>query len=97
MMSSSNGAIPPPMKWCAFTGSPSRTTAALALMTGSRFMKIVQRQRQRQQARLLNVLERLALGERVIDVAFDCGFASQSAFTAMFRKHFGIPPSAFFK
>lgn len=51
----------------------------------------------RQQARLLKALERLALGERIIDVAFDCGYASQSAFTAMFRRHFGIPPSAFYK
>lgn len=51
----------------------------------------------RQQARLLKALERLALGERIIDVAFDCGYASQSAFTAMFRRHFGIPPGLFYK
>lgn len=49
----------------------------------------------RQQARLLFALERLACGERVIDVALDSGYASQSAFAAMFRKHFGTPPSAF--
>lgn len=51
----------------------------------------------REQARLLYSLQRLASGERVIDVAFDCGYASQSAFTAMFRRHFGIPPSAFYR
>jgi AraC-like DNA-binding protein/quercetin dioxygenase-like cupin family protein len=51
----------------------------------------------RQQARLLFALERLAQGERIIDVALDSGYASQSAFTAMFRKHFGIPPSAFYR
>jgi AraC-like DNA-binding protein len=51
----------------------------------------------RQQARLLFALERLAQGERIIDVAMDSGYASQSAFTAMFRKHFGIPPSAFYR
>jgi len=51
----------------------------------------------RQQARLLLALEQLARGERIIDVAFDSGYASQSAFTAMFRKHFGMPPSAFYK
>ncbi|WP_421912998.1 AraC family transcriptional regulator [Mesorhizobium sp.] len=51
----------------------------------------------RQQARLLYALRRIAAGERIIDVAFDCGYASQSAFTAMFRKHFGIPPSAFYR
>ena len=41
----------------------------------------------REQARLLFALRRLANGERIIDVAFDCGYASQSAFTAMFRRH----------
>jgi AraC-like DNA-binding protein len=51
----------------------------------------------RQQARLLFALERLAQGERIVDVAMDSGYASQSAFTAMFRKHFGIPPSAFYR
>jgi AraC-like DNA-binding protein len=51
----------------------------------------------RQQARLLFALERLACGERIIDVAIDSGYASQSAFTAMFRKHFGMPPSAFYR
>src|ERR1700733_6368298 len=50
----------------------------------------------RQQARLLFALERMAQGERIIDVALESGYASQSAFTAMFRKHFGIPPSSFY-
>ncbi|MGO4716546.1 AraC family transcriptional regulator [Bradyrhizobium sp. 2TAF24] len=50
----------------------------------------------RRQARLLAALERLAAGARIIDVALDAGYASQSAFTAMFRKHFGMPPSAFY-
>ncbi|WP_198147576.1 AraC family transcriptional regulator [Sphingobium chungbukense] len=51
----------------------------------------------RDQARLLIALQRLAQAERVIDVAFDCGYASQSAFTAMFRRHFGKPPSEFYR
>lgn len=51
----------------------------------------------RQQARLLFALERLAQGDRIIDVALDSGYASQSAFTAMFRKHFGRPPSVFYE
>jgi AraC-like DNA-binding protein len=51
----------------------------------------------REQARLLFALRRLARGERIIDVAFDCGYASQSAFTAMFRRHFGKPPSEFYR
>ena len=53
--------------------------------------------RWRQQARLLQALQRLARGDRVIDVALDCGYASQSAFTAMFRRHFGVPPGAFYR
>ncbi|WP_354317944.1 helix-turn-helix domain-containing protein [Sinorhizobium fredii] len=51
----------------------------------------------REQARLLHALRRIANAERIIDIAFDCGYASQSAFTAMFRRHFGVPPSAFYK
>jgi AraC-like DNA-binding protein len=51
----------------------------------------------RQQARLLFALERLAQGERIIDVALDSGYASQSGFTAMFRRHFGLAPSAFYR
>lgn len=51
----------------------------------------------REQARLLFALRRLAKGEKVIDVAFDCGYASQSAFTVMFRRHFGKTPSEFYR
>ncbi len=51
----------------------------------------------REQARLLFALRMLASGERIIDIAFDCGYASQSAFTAMFRRHFGRPPSEFYR
>jgi len=50
----------------------------------------------RRQARLLNALKRLATGERVIDVALDSGYASPSAFSAMFKRQFGIAPNAFF-
>jgi len=51
----------------------------------------------RQQARLLAALERLARGERIIEVALESGYASQSAFTAMFRRHFGMPPGLFYR
>jgi AraC-like DNA-binding protein len=44
---------------------------------------------------MLFALERLAGGARIIDVALDSGYASQSAFTAMFRRHFGMPPGLF--
>lgn len=51
----------------------------------------------RQQARLLLALEQLARGDKVIDVALAHGYTSQSAFAAMFRKHFGCVPSRFFR
>ncbi|MGE8409631.1 MAG: AraC family transcriptional regulator [Pseudomonas sp.] len=51
----------------------------------------------RQQARLLLALERIAVGEKIIDVAGALGYDSPSAFTAMFRKHFGKTPSQFFR
>lgn len=50
----------------------------------------------RQQARLLRALEQLAHGDKVIDVALSLGYASPSAFTAMFKKRFGQLPSQFF-
>ncbi|WP_373973778.1 helix-turn-helix transcriptional regulator [Chitinibacter sp. SCUT-21] len=50
----------------------------------------------RRQARLLQALERLAQGERVIDVALDCGYNSPSAFSAMFKRQFACSPSDFF-
>ncbi len=51
----------------------------------------------RQQARLLAALEALAAGAKVVDVALDLGYESPSAFAAMFRRQFGVPPSAFFR
>lgn len=50
----------------------------------------------RQQARLLRALELLAGGERIIDIALSLGYESPSAFSTMFRKHFGQIPSRFF-
>jgi AraC-like DNA-binding protein len=50
----------------------------------------------RQQARLLESLRRLAAGEPVTKVALDCGYASASAFGAMFRRALGVAPSAYF-
>lgn len=51
----------------------------------------------RQQARLLLALERIAGGEKIIDIAGDLGYESPSAFTTMFKKHFGTTPSQFFR
>lgn len=51
----------------------------------------------RQQARLLLALERIALGEKIIEVAGALGYESPSAFSSMFKKHFGKTPSQFFR
>lgn len=51
----------------------------------------------RQQARLLLALERIAVGEKIIDVAMELGYESPSAFTNMFKKQFGKTPSQFFR
>lgn len=50
-----------------------------------------------EQVRLLHALRRIAAGDKVIDVAFDRGYASPSAFTAMFRRHFKTSPSSFYR
>ena len=50
----------------------------------------------RQQARPLESLRRLAAGEPVTKVALDCGYASASAFGAMFRRALGVSPTAYF-
>ncbi|HEY9026108.1 MAG TPA: helix-turn-helix transcriptional regulator [Burkholderiaceae bacterium] len=51
----------------------------------------------RQQARLLHGLERLAVGDKVVDVALALGYDSPSAFAAMFKRQFGEPPGAFYR
>jgi AraC-like DNA-binding protein/mannose-6-phosphate isomerase-like protein (cupin superfamily) len=50
----------------------------------------------RQQTRLLEALERLALGHKVVDVALELGYDSPSAFATMFKRQFGQTPSRFF-
>lgn len=50
----------------------------------------------RQQARLSQALERLAEGEAVSSVADALGYATTSAFVAMFRRCFGQPPARYF-
>nr|WP_294979037.1 helix-turn-helix transcriptional regulator [uncultured Pseudomonas sp.] len=51
----------------------------------------------RQQARLLAALERLALGDSVLSVALEVGYSTPSAFSAMFSRQFGRPPSDFLR
>jgi AraC family transcriptional regulator len=46
--------------------------------------------------RLTVAAQRLTDGAKVrlIDLALDCGFESQAAFTRAFKRHFGVPPGA---
>ncbi|NDY92839.1 AraC family transcriptional regulator [Ideonella livida] len=48
----------------------------------------------RQRLRVLTALGRLARGEKVTSLALDLGYASASAFIAMFRKLTGLTPEA---
>lgn len=78
--------------WAARLGIDARTVQRLcARELGMSFG------RWRQQTRLLRALERLAVGEKVIDVALALGYESPSAFTAMFKRRFGQTPTAFFR
>lgn len=49
----------------------------------------------RQHVRLLEATSRLAAGHPVTRVAFDVGYNSQSAFTAMFHRVFGTTPTEY--
>ena len=49
----------------------------------------------RQHVRLLHALSRLAGGSSISTVAYDIGYASPSAFCAMFRRTFGVSPSTY--
>lgn len=49
----------------------------------------------RQQARLVHALSLLSAGQPITQVAFEVGYDSASAFTAMFHRSFGVPPSQF--
>ncbi|HLI13231.1 MAG TPA: helix-turn-helix transcriptional regulator [Alphaproteobacteria bacterium] len=50
----------------------------------------------RQQACVFVALPRLAAGERVTTVALDLGYDSPAAFTSMFKRMLGAPPSRYF-
>jgi len=51
----------------------------------------------RKLVRLFVALENLALGKSVLEASLDAGYSSPSAFSAMFRREFGMSPSAFKK
>jgi AraC-like DNA-binding protein/quercetin dioxygenase-like cupin family protein len=50
----------------------------------------------RQQLRLLHAMQHLASGEKVTGAALDAGYASPSAFIAMFRRQLGQTPKRYF-
>ena len=78
--------------WAATLGIDVKTIQRLfARETGMTFGQW------RQQARLLRALERLAVGDKVVDVALALGYDSPSAFATMFKRQFGETPSAFFR
>jgi AraC-like DNA-binding protein len=78
-------------EWAARVGASSRTLARLfERELGMSFGQW------RQQVRLAHAAPLIARGLPLSRVAAELGYASQSAFSAMFRKTFGQSPSAFF-
>jgi AraC-like DNA-binding protein len=51
----------------------------------------------RQQVRLILALEQLASGAKIVDVALNLGYSTPSAFATMFKRQFGVAPSAYFR
>jgi AraC-like DNA-binding protein len=49
----------------------------------------------RRRARLLRALAWIAEGRPIVEVALELGYESPSAFSAMFRRELGAPPSSF--
>lgn len=77
--------------WSQRVGASERTLARLfAQDLGMTFGQW------RQQVRLAHAAPLIASGQPLAQVAAELGYASQSAFSAMFRKTFGQSPSAFF-
>jgi AraC-like DNA-binding protein len=76
--------------WAAMVGVAPRTaTRRFAAETGLGFRAW------RQRLRLLKALEALSAGQPVATTGYDLGYDSPSAFTAMFRRATGAPPSRY--
>jgi AraC-like DNA-binding protein/quercetin dioxygenase-like cupin family protein len=77
--------------WATQVGASGRTLARLfERELGMRFSQW------RQQVRLAHAAPMIARGMPLSQVAAELGYASQSAFSAMFKKTFGQSPTAFF-
>ena len=75
----------------AHSGLNARTlTRAFQRETGLSFIQWLRR------LRLLAILDALAAGHSILNVALDLGYDSPSAFSAMFRRTLGVSPSAYF-
>lgn len=82
----------PLRRWARRAGASTRTLARLfAKETRMSFSAW------RQQLRLMKALEMLAARRPVTEVALDLGYASPSAFIAMFRRAFGVSPKRYFR
>lgn len=78
--------------WGRAVGASARTLARLFVKeTGLSFAAW------RQQARLLAATAMLAAGEPITRIALELGYESPSAFTAMFKRALGAPPSQYFR
>jgi AraC-like DNA-binding protein len=78
--------------WARAAGMCRRTfTRAFRAETGVTFATW------RQNVRLMEALSRLSTGLPVTTVAIDVGYSSASAFTVMFRRAFGVPPTQYFE
>lgn len=79
-------------QWAGRVGASERTLARLfEREVGMGFAQW------RQQVRLAHAAPMIARGVPLSQVAAELGYASQSAFSAMFRKTFGSSPSVFFE
>lgn len=77
--------------WAAAVGFSTRTLSRrFTEQTGFSFTEW------RQRARLMRALELLAMGTPVTTVALSLGYETASAFIAMFRRAFGVTPTAYF-
>ncbi|MBW9275481.1 MAG: helix-turn-helix transcriptional regulator [Candidatus Thiodiazotropha sp. (ex. Lucinisca nassula)] len=78
-------------EWATHAGASERTLGRLFIKhLGMSFGSW------RRRLRLLEAMNRLADGTPVNEVAFELGYASPSAFIAMFRENLGEPPTRFF-
>jgi AraC-like DNA-binding protein len=76
--------------WAALAGMGRRTFTRLFRQETGAGLAVW-----RQQVRLMAAISRLASGQPITTVAFDVGYESPSAFTAMFHRVFGVPPSTY--